>query len=84
MPSFDTDTTDKITLLRGLMALGTTPEVHELVKIAWTSDPVDTVYYSVQQTDVVAKSVRNRRMKSLRQHDGDRRLHFLQRTNERR
>ncbi len=54
MPSFDTDTQDKIVLLRGLKALGTTIEVHELVKIAWTPADEDTVYYSVQQTDQVA------------------------------
>jgi hypothetical protein len=54
MPSFDTDTQDKIVLLRGLRALGTQLDVHELVKIAWTSDPDDAVYYSVQQTDQVA------------------------------
>src|SRR6185369_4543575 len=53
MPSFDTDTTDKIALLRGLRALNTLPKTFELVKVAWSADPLDTYYYSVMQTDEI-------------------------------
>lgn len=53
MPEFDDDTRDKITLVRGLRTLGTTIEVHEMVKVEWPS-PTGTVWYAVHQTDEVA------------------------------
>ncbi|MBV9214827.1 MAG: hypothetical protein JO053_01515 [Acidobacteria bacterium] len=54
MPEFDSATRTKIASLRALRAAGTMIEVHELVKIAWTGNSSDDIYYSVQQTDEVA------------------------------
>jgi hypothetical protein len=54
MPEFDSATRTKIDALRALVAAGTGPQVFELCKINWTSDPDDAVYYSVLQTDDVA------------------------------
>src|SRR3982751_6701846 len=54
MPEFDSATRTKIDALRALVAGGTGPQVFELCKISWTSDPADAVYYSVMQTDDIA------------------------------
>jgi hypothetical protein len=54
MPEFDSTTRTKIAALRTLVASGGGPQVFELCKISWTSDPADAVYYSVMQTDEIA------------------------------
>jgi hypothetical protein len=51
MPVYDSATQDKIVLLRGLRALGTTLEVLELLQVDW---PDGTVYYAPTQVDEVA------------------------------
>lgn len=53
MPFFDETTREKITLLRGLRALGTSLEVYELIKIEWPA-PDGTIYYASLQVDEVA------------------------------
>ncbi len=46
MPSFSDDIETKITTLRGLYTLGTTIEICEMVKVAWSADPDDTFFYA--------------------------------------
>lgn len=50
MPFYDDDTLDKIVVLRGLRALGTPIEVHELLKVEWP-EPDGTIYYACEQVD---------------------------------
>lgn len=53
MPSFDTDTQDKIVELRALYRLGTSIESYEMVKVEWPS-PDGTKWYGVLPVDEIA------------------------------
>jgi hypothetical protein len=55
MPQFDSTTRTKIEALRTLRASGVTPEVYEIVEIAWPA-PTDTIYYGTLQVDEVASA----------------------------
>lgn len=50
---FDANTRAKIARLRALYIGGTDPQVYELLKVEWGSDPADAVYYATLRIDEI-------------------------------